>query len=149
MGTRFGSWSVRPSELARGDIVIVKTANGDYVSRIAALPGDRIAMVKSVVVLNGKPMHQQRKGSWRYKDEGDEVTGSVLLERFPGEKSPHRILDSADSMQDQLAETVLPRNRYFLLSDNRDHAADSRYPPDMFGIGMVDGGSITHRIDLD
>lgn len=41
----------------RGDVIVFRTRGGsDYVKRVAALPGDRIAVVHGVVILNGHPI---------------------------------------------------------------------------------------------
>ena len=55
-----GRVRVWPGTPEYGDIVIVAPRNSkeDYIKRVVALPGDRIAVVDGQIVLNGKPVPQ-------------------------------------------------------------------------------------------
>jgi signal peptidase I len=39
-------------------IVVPRGSNEDYIKRVVALPGDRIAVVHGQIILNGKPVPQ-------------------------------------------------------------------------------------------
>ncbi len=117
-------------ELRRGDIVLVRSPHGAiYVSRIAALAGDRIAMTEGTVILNGRPVVQRPVGP-------GEGGARRLAEQFPGEAQPHEIQDSGMTMGDEFAEITVRPGHIFLLGDNRDHAADSRFSADQQGLGQ-------------
>jgi signal peptidase I len=117
-------------ELRRGDIVLVRSPHGAiYVSRIAALAGDRIAMTEGTVILNGRPVVQRSVGP-------GEGGARRLAEQFPGEAQPHEIQDSGMTMGDEFAEVTVRPGHIFLLGDNRDHAADSRFSADQYGLGQ-------------
>src|SRR5437868_1884498 len=62
-GDRFVAWMRAPDPLHRGDIVLFAAPSGStYIQRIAALPGDRIALRGGNVILNGAvvPQHLAR-----------------------------------------------------------------------------------------
>jgi len=44
----------------RGDIVVFHGRDGDYVKRIAGIPGDRVQMVQRRLILNGMPVSRKR-----------------------------------------------------------------------------------------
>ena len=140
--------SVDRADLRRGDILIVRSPRAEkYVVRLAGLPGDRISMVDGRVVLDGKAIALQPAGTWKLSDP--EADLAMYFEHFPGERGRHRILDDGVSPGDDFPEIVLGEDRYFLLGDNRDHAADSRYSGDFMGLGLVRGQDILRRISLD
>lgn len=126
--------------LERGDIVIVLRNGMEYVTRIAGLPGDTIAMEEGVAVLNGRPAPQ------RAAERAEPGRAAILLERFPGESAPHEILDDGQTISDTWPEVTLGEGEYFMLGDNRDHAADSRYPTETFGLGLVPREAIRGRV---
>src|SRR5690606_20980289 len=54
-------WRIAPSTPDYGDIVIVvpPQVDEDYIKRVVARPGDRIAMVNGQIILNGVPVQQE------------------------------------------------------------------------------------------
>ncbi len=121
-----GSW-----KLGRGDLVVVKVGDSDYIKRIVAIGGDRIKLVKGVPYIDGAPAGQHIVDSYVSKD-----TRAVrLTERLPGELRFHEILDSGPTELDGYSERTVPEGQFFLLGDNRDNSADSRVSKDLGGIG--------------
>jgi signal peptidase I len=135
---RFLALMGRPAELRRGDIILINVRGATYNQRIAALPGDRIAMADGIVVLNGHPVAQRfvrteptpvrQRTNW-----GPEIRR--LSEQFPGEAAPHEIYDSGVSNGDDFAGLLIPPDHVFTLGDNRDNSADGRIPSEQFGVG--------------
>ena len=137
-GDHFFALMSRPEPLNRGDIVLVETANGHiYVQRVAGLPGDRIEIVDGGVILNGQPVERRFVRSDPVTFAGPAQSAQRLAERFPGEAQPHEVYDSGPSAGDNFALTVVPQGHLFLLGDNRDHSADSRFPARDYGVGMA------------
>ena len=54
-------WRIAPGTPQYGDIVIAVPPDRaeDYIKRVVALPGDRIAMVNGQIILNGRPVPQE------------------------------------------------------------------------------------------
>lgn len=135
-GDRFFARMSRPEALNRGDIVLVETVRGDiYLQRVVGLPGDRIEIVDGGVILNGQPVARRFVRSDRVAFSGPAQSAQRLAEQFPGEAQPHEIYDTGPSAGDDFAQLVVPPGHLFLLGDNRDHSADSRFPPRDYGVG--------------
>jgi signal peptidase I len=149
-GTFVSGESVAAGNLRRGDILFVRRtpASDDiYVLRLVGLPGDRIAFVNGEVMLNSKRVVQRTIGRWTISEGGLMRDAVMLTERFPGERKAHRVLDDGPSLGDNFPELELGADEYFLIGDNRDHAADSRFDEDVYhGVGIVNGADIVRRL---
>jgi signal peptidase I len=127
-----------PAELHRGDIVLVDAGNRRiYVQRVAGLPGDRIALRGGLVVLDGRPVAQRFVATDPAPPGPYGASMRRLSEQFPGEDSPHEIYDSGPSTGDDFDEQRVLPGHLFLLGDNRDHSADSRFSQDDLGLEQV------------
>jgi signal peptidase I len=134
-----------PAELKRGDVILFDGPNGStYVKRVAALPGDRIALDQGVVVLNGKQVEQTFTGEGLVDDGPTKAKVRIFEERFDGEAKAHRIFDTGFIPDvDDFEEVLVEPGHVFVLGDNRDRSADSRVPPASMGVGQVPIPSIS------
>ena len=154
VGTQIFAVSVDPTELARGDVVIAKSQAGeDYIVRVIGLPGDRIGVEDGVIILNGERVEQKLLGDYSYEttytyDQPYTVTLDArrLREGLPGASGSHEILDSGESPADNYPIIELIEGEYFLMGDNRDHAADSRVLPEFNGLGVLTADRIKRRV---
>ena len=138
-GDRIVALMHAPAELKRGDVILVEGPNGSlYVERLAALPGDRIAMDQGVVVVNGKRVEQTLAGEGLVEEGGFKSTVQIFSEQFDGEVEEHRIFDTGFVPNvDDFEETLVKPGHVFVLGDNRDKSADSRFPAEQMGLGQV------------
>lgn len=137
----------RRREPRRGAVMVFRMGKDQWLYRVAALPGDRIAVREGIVILNGTPVPQLPRGSFAFAEGdgfGPEGPASRLVEQFPGEAGSHTILNTDTSAGDNFDEQIVPAGHVFFLGDNRDNAADGRYRHNALG----DGSSFVPVADL-
>ncbi len=143
----------------RGDIVIAVPPGSDvdYIKRVIGLPGDTIAVVDGRVVLNGRVLPRDAPHTVALPvdanspcapsvypgarvtlpDGAQQCRLTVMDETVPTRHGPVRfpIIDDMVSPGDNYAPVTVPAGHVFLMGDNRDRSADSRYPLSDLGLG--------------
>ncbi len=145
----------------RGDVVVFRYPGGtdeDYVKRVIGLPGDRIAVRRGNVILNGRPLPRRRiadyampvsrnspcravrPGSARQLPDGPGRTVCAyprFQESLPEGRS-YEVLDQlTDGEGDTFEPIVVPQGHLFVMGDNRDDSQDSRFPTSQLGVGLL------------
>ncbi len=161
-------WRIAPGTPEYGDIVVVMPPDGtypltEYIKRVIALPGDRIAVVDGRVILNGQPIRRELvppvrllaehqnlcddrpcldvfADSLTRLDNGDQVYEPQTFQETLPNGATYLVIDHMDQGLDNFGELTVPAGSVFLMGDNRDHSADSRAPGPPFGNGL--GGAI-------
>lgn len=116
-------------EPGRGDIIVFRwppNPSVDFIKRVIGVPGDHINYINKTLYVNGKKISQQFvKNTVDRDDQGMNVDVTEKQEDFFGIK--HAIYQSPDHPNDDVKEIIVPAGMYFVMGDNRDNSADSRY----------------------
>lgn len=148
----------------RGDIVTVarRGDGSDLIKRVIGLPGDTIAVSHGVVILNGKPVPRVADGTAdipvdanvpcdepmlqpfrKLNRDGAVVCALPLFRETLPNGASYDVIDLGDtylpggfvSPRDEYGPIKVPAGHVFLMGDNRDQSADSRFTLAEKGLG--------------
>ena len=116
---------------ARGDIVVFDSpADGtSLVKRIVGVPGDVVELADERLIVNGR-IARYSAGDLKGVRAllASTAAHHPLLLREAGLGKPHDVLILPDRAAPRsIGPIVVPQGMYFMLGDNRDNSADSRY----------------------
>lgn len=116
-------------EPKRGDIALFyypEDTSVRFIKRVIGLPGDHVVYKNKVLTINGKEMKQVVLGPAMNEDP-DELPKPVIRKREFLEGIQHDIFISEDRGWFQEFDVTVQPHHYFMMGDNRDYSADSRY----------------------
>jgi len=136
----------------RGDVVVFRWP-GDpaqvWVKRVIGLPGDRIAMRGGRLRINGTAVGLQPAAAGQVETEnGSLVPAAKFIETLPGNRSHEFFKMTKNGTRDDFNELVVPTGHLFVMGDNRDNSADSRFSVAEGGVGMLPVGNLIGRVEV-
>jgi signal peptidase I len=143
----------------RGDVVVFRHPfeDADLIKRVIGLPGDTIEVAGGKLILNGREVAHEPLPAARVPISanspckvppgaapvvvaaaaGEFCQYRAFRETLPGGPS-YTVLDQIDGgPADDFAAVKVPAGHVFLMGDNRDDSADSRFTGAEGGVGLV------------
>jgi len=119
------------SEPKRGDIAVFKLPSDNstnYIKRVIGLPGDEIQVIDGALYINNKEVLRERVSDYNSKDRyGNELKIAQFKETLPNGISYFTFDSNFDSIADNTPMYKVSPGHYFMMGDNRDDSADSRF----------------------
>jgi signal peptidase I len=103
----YGNYLLRFEPIHRGDVIVFvfpPDPTKDFIKRVVALAGDTVEIRGTSVILNGKPVSQPHA----YYEPGTDRSAMI-------------------APRDHYGPVTVPKDRIFVMGDNRDRSYDSRF----------------------
>jgi signal peptidase I len=148
-GVRIPFMNVVPFRIVRaplrGDVIVFNNPQDeskDFIKRVVGLPGDTVEIIEGVIHINGQPQTRKLESADFVVHNQDDTTGrwfdqeEVLYSEDLG-GVVHSALQHPMRMPGREHEGpyTVPADSVFVMGDNRDNSADSRY-----NLGVPGGG---------
>ncbi|MEL6948353.1 MAG: signal peptidase I [Pseudomonadota bacterium] len=138
-------WAGEP---ARGDVVVFRyppNPTKDYIKRVIGLPGDKVQLQNSTIIINGQPVKREAAGTFTETDLGMTLSAQSFTETLANGVS-YTALDISNrpgNLVDNTPVFEVPPGHYFFLGDNRDNSLDSR-----FDVGFVPADNLIGKAQI-
>ena len=124
-------------EPKRGDVIVFRYPDDprvDYIKRVVGMPGDTVEMREGRLWLNGQKVERDGLQPYSYLDlnHSRERRKRLYREINPEEVSYNIVLAPEDKIRSDPRNPAwqgswkVPKDRYFMMGDNRDDSKDSR-----------------------
>ncbi len=143
-----------------GDVMVFSYPENpsiSYIKRVIGLPGDTVSYRGKRLTVNGKPVKTEAAGEHLYFEQSVEPVINRQFRETLGEHDYHTLeapqqppfdLSKVSDFpyrencryDDEAFTCKVPEGHYFMMGDNRDHSADSRYwgfVPDKYVVGKA------------
>lgn len=120
-----GKKIMKTGEPKRGDIMVFRwppDKSYDFIKRVIGLPGDTISYIDKELYINGQKISQENlpeataTNAWDAIEKQEDIFGVK-----------HHIYVNPNKYSRNFYDIPVPEGMYFVMGDNRDDSADSRY----------------------